>query len=155
MASPASVTWDVADITKDLIDNNWDTNNADKPQYIELRTEDSDGDTRKTVRRHNEYILFAEEGERGTEYSDIFWNTRDLTAGCYAELSTAESRARRNELFGEVERITVDSRTRNSTIGTPGGWDVLQMNANFIDDENYGWWVAEIHFMYTKRKDSV
>lgn len=153
--SVASVEWDVAKLTKGLIEDNWDTTNADKPQYIELRTEDDSGTTRKRVRRHNEYILFAEQQERGMEYSDIFWNTRTLTTACYAEISTAESRERREEILAEVERIAVEARTRNESIGTPGGWDNIKMEVTVTDDENFGWWVAEVTFNYTKRKDTV
>jgi len=155
MASPASVDWDVAKLTRDLIDDNWDSANGDKPEYIELRTEDSEGNTRKKVRRHNEYILFAEQQERGMEYSDIFWNTRNLNTACYVEISTAKSRARREEILAEVERIAVSSRTPNESIGTPGGWDRLQIEATVIDDENFGWWVAEVTFSFTKVKDNV
>lgn len=153
--SVSSVDWDVAKLTKNHIDTNWNKENAAKPQYIELRTEDDKGQTRKRVRRNNEYILFAEESERGMEYSDIFWNTRDLTAACFAEVSTAESRERREEMVAEIERIAVESRTGNSSIGTPGGWDNLQIQVTTIDDENFGWWVAEITFNYAKRKDAV
>lgn len=153
--SVASVDWDVAKLSKNLIDNNWDTNNASKPQYIELRTEDDDGNTRKRVRRHNEYILCAEEQERTMEYSDIFWNTRTLTASCFLELTTAKSRQRREDMLAEVERIAVAARTRNESIGTPGGWDNIQMEVMVTDDENFGWWVAEVTFTFTKRKDTV
>ena len=150
-----TVERDVTRLTKNLIDEHWDSANADKPQYIELRTEDDDGRTRKKVRRHNEYILFAEESPRTMEYSDIFWNTRDLTASCYAEISTAESRQRREEIFQEVERIALEARTPHESIGTPGGWDNLQIEATFTDDENFGWWVAEVTFNYTKKKQVV
>lgn len=153
--SVSDVDWDVASLTKDLILDNWDTSNAAKPEYIELMTEDEDGNTRKRVRRHNEYILFAEQQERGMEYSDIFWNTRTLTASCYAEISTAKSRERREDMLAEVERIAVNARTRNESIGTPGKWDNIQMEVTVIDDENFGWWVAEVTFNYTKRKNTV
>lgn len=153
--SVSSVDWDVAKLTKELIEDNWKSSNVDKPQYIELRTEDDEGSTRKRVRRHNEYILVAEESERGMEYSDIFWNSRNLNASCYVEISTAKSRKRREELLEEVERIAVNSRTRGESIGTPGGWDNLQINVTVIDDENFGWWVAEVTFNYAKRKDSL
>lgn len=153
--STASVDWDVASLARGLVDNNWDANNADKPQYIELRTEDGSGDARKKVRRHNEYILFAEQQERGMEYSDVFWNTRTLTASCVAEISTADTRQRREEMLAEVERIAVDARTENESIGTPGGWDNLKIEVSVIDDENFGWWVAEVTFTFTKRKDTV
>lgn len=155
MSSPASVNWDVAKVTKDLIEDEWDYANTDKPQYIELRTEDSEGNTRKKVRRHNEYILFAEQGERGMEYSDIFWETRNLNTSCYAEISTSKSRERREELIAEVERIAVNARTPNEDIGTPGGWDRLNLEVMVTDDENFGWWVAEVTFSYTKVKDNV
>jgi len=153
--SVSSVDWDVARLTEELIDENWDSGNADKPQYLELRTEDSEGNTRKRVRRHNEYILVAEESERSMEYSDIFWNTRDLSASCYAEISTADSRERREELLAEVERIAVNARTPGESIGTPGGWDRLRINVQVFDDENFGWWVAELTFNYEKVKESV
>lgn len=151
----SDLTWDVAKMTKELIDDNWDTANARKPQYIELRTENSTGDTRKRVRRQNEYILFAEQQERGLEYSDIGWNTRTNTASCFAEISTADSRERREELIAEVRRIAEEARTRNSEIGTPGGWDNVQIDMTVVDDDNFGWWVAEVTFNYVKRKQRV
>lgn len=153
--SVSSVDWDVAKLSRDLIDDNWDASNADKPQYIELRTEDSDGSTRKRIRRNNEYILVAEESDREMEYSDIFWNSRNLSASCFIELSTAHSRERREEMLAEVERIAVNARTPNESIGTPGDWDHLQIQATVIDDENFGWWVAEVTFTYAKKKESI
>lgn len=153
--SVSSVEWDVASLTKDLIEDNWDSSNAEKPQYVELRTEDEEGNARKKIRRHNEYMLFAEQQERGMEYSDLFWDTRTLNATCFAEVSTAHSRQRREELIAEIERIAVASRTRNESIGTPGNWDNLRMEVTVIDDENFGWWLAEITFNYEKKKESL
>lgn len=142
---------DVAVLTRDLLREEWNSGNAVKPEFIELVTEDDRGQQRKRVRRHNEYILFAEEGERTYEYPDLGWNARTLKAQCYAEVSTAESRERRSELLGEVERIAVSNRVE------PGGttWDVLEFKPTLIDDENFGWWVAEITFTYTKRLEVI
>lgn len=151
MTGVSDVEWDVATLTRDLIDNNW-SDGVRKPNYIELVTEDSQGNARKRVRRSNEYIHVAEEQERNLEYSDLFRSTRDLSASCYVELSTPESRQRREELFAEIERIGVAHRKRPDT---PGGWDDVTMTAQVIDDENFGWWMASISFSYTKRKDLI
>ncbi|PSP28619.1 hypothetical protein BRC65_01850, partial [Halobacteriales archaeon QH_2_65_14] len=94
----------------------------------------------------------AEDQERGLEYSDIFRETRNLSASCYVELSTPESRERREELFAEIERIAVEHRKRPDT---PGNWDDITLNAQVVDDENFGWWMASITFSYTKRKDLI
>lgn len=136
---------DIAKLTRDLIKDNWDSGEAPEPAHIELVTEDNSGTTRKRIRRHNEYILVAEESERGMEYSDLFWNTRDFTQACYVEFSTAESRERREEIFNEIERIAVEHRTNPET---PGNWDMLEISATIIDDENFGWWMGEFSFQY-------
>jgi hypothetical protein len=149
--SVSDVEWDVASLVRDLIDENW-SDDVREPDYIELVTEDEQGNARKRVRRTNEYIHVAEEQERGLEYSDIFRDARNLSASCYVELSTPESRQRREELFAEVERIGVEHRKRPDT---PGGWDDITMNAQVIDDENFGWWMASITFNFTKRKDLI
>lgn len=150
--SSTNVEWDVAALTRDLIDDEWDSTNTEKPQFIELVTENDDGATRKRVRRHNEYILFAEQGERTYEYPDLGWNSRSLEAECYAELSTATSRQRRSELLTEVERIAVAHRKRDDT---PGGWDVMQIGFTLVDDENFGWWSAQVTFSYAKRFELI
>lgn len=152
MTGVSDVEWDVASLTRDLIDEKWDDDSVRKPEYVELVTEDDRGNARKRLRRSNEYILVAEEQERGLEYSDIFRSTRDLSASCYVELSTSDSRSRREEIFSEIERIGVENRKRPET---PGGWDDITMSAQVVDDENFGWWMANITFNYTKRKDLI
>lgn len=145
-------TRDVAKMTRDLIQDEWDSANTKEPAHIELVTEDNSGTTRKRIRRHNEYVLVAEESERGMEYSDLFWETRDFNAACYVEFSTAESRDRREEMFREIERIAVEHR---SNPATPGDWDRLEVSATMVDDENFGWWMGEFTFAYSAVKRSV
>jgi len=147
-------TRDVAKLTRDLIDEQWGEGDTDprKPDYIELVTEDEQGNARKRVRRTNEYIHVAEEQERGNEYTDFQRNTRNLTGYCYVEFSTNESRSRREEMYDELDRIAVAHRKRPDT---PGGWDDLKFSAKIVDDENFGWWVGELNFEYTKRKDLI
>lgn len=152
--SVSDVEWDVAKITRDLIDEQWNEGNQNvrRPDKIELVTEDNQGNARKRVRRTNEYIHVAEESERSLEYSDLFYEARNLSASCYVEFSTNESRSRREEIFAEIERIGVEHRKRPDT---PGGWDNVNMNAQVIDDENFGWWMANITFSYEKRKEGI
>jgi len=152
MTGVSDVEWDIAQLTRDLIDDEWNEPDVRKPGYVELVTEDERRNARKRVRRTNEYIHVAEDQERGLEYSDIFREARNLSASCYVELSTPESRARREELFAEIERIAVEHRKRPDT---PGNWDDITLNAQVVDDENFGWWMASITFNYTKRKDLI
>lgn len=149
-----SVTFDVAVLTRDLIDNQWGkgSSDPDKPERIELVTEDEQGNARKRVRRQNEYIHVAEEQERGNEYTDFQRNTRNLAGYCYVEFSTPKSRARREEIYAELDRIAVAHRKRPDT---PGGWDEMTFGAQITDDENFGWWVGQLNFEYVKRKELI
>lgn len=147
-----NIDWDVASLTLDMIDQQWDDDRVDKPDRIELYTEDEDGNNRKRVRRTNEYIHVAEEQERGMEYTDVFWETANRSASCFVEFSTPESRERREEIFSEIERIAMSNRKRPDT---PGGWDEVKVSGSVTDDENFGWWMGQFTFSYTRRKELI
>lgn len=149
------VDWDVATITKEIIDSSWDADAdldaGDQPR-TELLTEDNDGKARQRVRRNaNEYILVHEPGEREMEYSDLFMSAEDKSALVSIEASTADSRDRRDVLFRELKRIANEHRKRPDT---PGNWDTLQIQtANTFDDTNFGWWVVEMSMIYSRDSD--
>lgn len=155
----SEVDWDVASLTEDMIDNNWDSpnNGIDKPDRIELLTEDDSGHARQRVRRNSkEYVLCYEPGERNLEFADIFWESKDKSAMVAIEASTQKGRVRRKEIFGEIKRIINAHRTRSEDTPTPGNWDTLAIQtANTFDDTNFGWHVVEITVEYSRHSDLI
>jgi len=155
----AEVDWDVATLTRDLIDNNWDSpgNGIDKPAKVELLTEDDTGKARQKVRRNSsEYVLVYEPGERDISSADIFHASEDLSAMCAIEASTQNGRARREEIFSELKRIINAHRKRSLDTPTPGNWDKLNIQtANPFDDTNFGWHVVEMTVEYSRHSDLI
>lgn len=146
------VQWDVANMTRDLIDSEWREDVVNKPEKVELYTEDEEGDTRKKVRRDNEYVHVAEVQNREIEYTDLFQNTENLSAACFVEFSTPVSRQRRELMFHEIKNIATEHRKRPDT---PGNWDTLEVNAEIYDDENFGWWMGRFTFSYSRKKHVI
>lgn len=155
----ADVDWDVATLTRDLLDAQWDSpgNGIDEPDKIELLTEDNTGKARQKVRRNSsEYILTYEPGERNVEFADIFWESEDESAMCAIEASTQKGRARREEIFKEIKRIINAHRTRSEDTPTPGNWDTLEIQtANPFDDTNFGWHVVEMTVEYSRHSNLI
>lgn len=155
----ADVNWDVATLTRDLIDDNWDSpgNGIDKPAKVELLTEDDTGKARQRVRRNSsEYVLVYEPGERDISSADIFHESEDKSAMCAIEASTQEGRERREEIFTEVKRIVNAHRKRSLPTPPPGNWDKLNiLTANPFDDTNFGWHVVEMTVEYSRHSDLI
>lgn len=153
------VDWDVASLTRDFLDDNWDSENNGiaEPDKIELLTEDDSGKARRRVRRNsNEYILTYEPGEREMAYADIFHASEDLSAMCAIEASTSDGRARRDEMFSEIKRLVNERRKRAGPVATPGNWDRLNIQtANPFDDTNFGWHVIEMTVEYSRHSDLI
>lgn len=155
----ADVDWDVANLTLDFIDGSWDSagNGIDKPDRVELLTEDSTGKARQKVRRNSkEYVLLYEPGERNMESADIFHESEDKSAMVALECSTQKGRSRREELFKEIKRLINERRKRSGPVTTPGNWDKLNIQtANTFDDTNFGWHVIEMTVEYSRHSDLI
>lgn len=145
-----SINWDVAKLTRDFLDNNWGTapssTNASKPANIELLSEDQAGNARKGVDYTEEYILVVETGDRQREYADGPRDVVDLGATCNMEVSTPQSRSRREALWDELLALVEYARKRSE--GTPGDWDTVSMTAAPVDDEVFNWWTLEMEWQY-------
>lgn len=147
----SDVDWDVAELTRALIDNNWGTlaesAGPTKPGKIELLSEDADGEPRKGVDYTNEYILVSETSSRGQEYIDGPRDVVDLNAVAFVEVSTPKSRSRREELWSEM--LVLAEYARKQRQGTPGGWDTVDVSSATIDDEVFNWWTFEMQWSYS------
>jgi hypothetical protein len=155
----ADVDWDVASLTRSYLDNNWDDagNGISKPDRVELLTEDNTGKARQKVRRNSsEYILVYEPGERNIESADIFHESEDKSAMVAIEASTQDGRARREEIFKEIKRLTNERRKRSGPVATPGNWDKLNIQTvNPFDDTAFGWHVLEMTVEYSRHSDLI
>lgn len=136
---------DVAGVLRDLIDDEW-TWGVTKPDTIRLQTEDEDGNPTKGVSASaQEYILIAETGDRAPE-----WNgprtVRDDANQASFEFATVESRARREEVYRELNDIAEAARDRreaNANGLNIGGWDTLDFSMTAPDEEIFNYWVIE------------
>ena len=112
----SDVDWDVASLTRDLIDSNWgslaESSGPAKPANIELLSEDNDGEPRKGVDYTEEYVLVSETSNRGQEYIDGPRDVVDLSAVAYVEVSTPQSRSRREEMWSEMLVLAEYARKR-------------------------------------------
>lgn len=147
----ASIDWDVAGITRDLIDNQWGQLPASagptKPAHIELFSEDSSGNARTGVDYTEEYILVSETGDRTREYSDGPRDVVDLGASAHLEASTPQGRTRREAIWAELLVIAEYARKRSQ--GTPGDWDTVDVTAAPVDDQVFNWWSLEMTWNYS------
>ena len=145
------IDWDVAALTRDLIDTNWgtlpDSANPPEPAHIELLSENNDGRPRKGVDYTEEYILVSETSTRSQEYIDGPMDVVDLSASAFVEVSTPESRQRREELWQEL--LTISEYARKRSEGTPGDWDTVIVDGATIDDEIFNWWTYEMEWSYS------
>lgn len=145
------VQWDVAALTRQFIADNWGnhprTTGVAAPDHVELYSEDADGNPRKGVDYTNEYVLVTETGDRGQEYVDGPRDVVDPSASCNLEASTPVSRARREEMWGELLALAEYARKRSE--GTPGNWDTVSIDGAPVDDETFGWWSLEVTWAYS------
>ena len=152
------VDWDVAELTRDLIDDNWEKNRSgreetvERPDKIELRTETNDERYRSRVQRGTEYVLVSETSDRQMEYADIFWESQNYDAVAFVEFSTAAGRDRFEAVFEEIGEIGVRHRKRPKT---PGNWDNLMLRSTKMDDENFHLWVGTFTFSYKRLMDVI
>jgi len=146
---------DVAEVLRALLDEEW-TWTAAKPETIRLQTEDEDGTPTKGVSAStSEYILIAETGTREPEWNGPR-NTLDYANQASFEFATADSRARREEVYGELRDIANAARDRREASGNAlniGGWDTLDFSISAPDEEVFNYWVLEgtVRFSATAR----
>lgn len=146
----SDVNWDVAELTRTLIDDNWgslpESDSPDKPAHIELWSEDQEGRPRKGVDYTEEYILVSETSNREETYIDGPREAVDLSAVAFVEVATPESRTRREELWAELLVLAKHARKRRE--GTPGGWDTVDVSGATINDQVFNWWAFELSWDY-------
>jgi len=146
----SDVDWDVAELTRTLIDDNWGTltDSADppKPAHIELYSEDENGNPRKGVDYTEEYILVSETSNREETYIDGPREAVDLSGVAFVEVATPQSRDRREELWSELLVLAEHARKRRE--GTPGGWDTVDVSGATINDQVFNWWAFELSWDY-------
>jgi hypothetical protein len=152
---------DVTALTRSFLDTHWPDGEAgdlppdsgiERPDFIELRTENEAGQARKGVDYTNEYVLVAETSERGHEYADLELFSVNYDAACFIEIATPRSRDRREDLWTAVRRVCEGGRKRSSDPGTPGDWDTLEIRGVPVNDSTFGWWAMECTVGY--RADS-
>jgi hypothetical protein len=146
----SDVEWDVASLTRSFIDSNWgslpESAGPEKPQHIELWSEDADGNPRKGVDYTEEYVLVSETSQREQTYADGPRDVVDLSAVAFTEVATPRSRTRREELWSELLLLAEHARKRRA--GTPGGWDTVDVSGATINDQIFNWWAFELQWDY-------
>jgi hypothetical protein len=148
MADP---DYDVPAKIVEILDTEWDTNNASKPGVIRVRRAEQ-----SVSPGTDEYILVASTQELLPEWRGGR-QTRDHSAAAFAEVKTITSHSRRMEIFNEIDRIVVDHRDRrdaeqNSERSEPiGDWDTLDYNATMPDEEIFDVFPIEYTFSFTAR----
>jgi len=121
---------DVANVLLDLLDVQYSWS-VGKPDTIRLQTEDESGRPTKGVDANvSEYILIAETGTRDPEWNGAR-TVRDDSNQASFEFATTESRARREEVYRELNQIAEDVRDRREASKNGlsiGGWDTLDFS---------------------------
>lgn len=137
--------YDVANVLLDLLDSGW-TWGVDKPPTIRLQTEDEQGRPTKGVDANvEEYILIAETGTREAEWNPTR-NVRDDSNQASFEFATSESRARREEVYRELNSVAEAVRDRREATENGyaiGEWDTLDFTMTAPDEEIFNYWVIE------------
>lgn len=134
--------YDVGSLTRDLIDNNWDTNNTAKPDYIRLTSENNSGRGQKGILNPatSDYIRIHQEGEGNVEYQATR-QSRDVTMAAFLNWNTPDSRSRFYDMHKEIDRILFASKRRiDSNPGTPDDWDTLGVSYTFSGGEQSKYW---------------
>lgn len=138
--------WDVASLTRDYIDTNWDTladsTGAAKPANIDLRQD------KKGVDYTNEYILVSETSTRNEEYIDGPRDVKDASASAFVEIATPQGRDRLHEMWQEMVVLSEGARKRSGTPGTPGDWDTVVTDGVTLPDDMFNWWAMEMEWRY-------
>jgi len=136
---------DVAEVLRALLDEEW-TWTATKPETIRLQTEDEDGNPTKGVSAStSEYVLIAETGTREPEWNGPR-NTLDYANQASFEFATADSRDRREEVYGELRDIANAVRDRREASANAldvAGWDTLDFSMTAPDEEIFNYWTIE------------
>jgi len=147
----SDLEWDVADLTRRLIDTNWgnlpESAGVEKPAHVELWSEDNDGNARKGVDYTEEYVLVSETSERSQEYIDGPREAVDLSATAFVEVATPRGRSRREQLWSELLVLAEYARKRSE--GTPGNWDTVDVSGATINDQAFNWWAFELSWDYS------
>lgn len=95
---------DVAQITVDLLNNNWNSDNVVKP------TIGISEDIKRLDLADGDGILVYETGPKLREKGDIFYSTHDFNSFVSIDIRTVTSRAQLYALLTEVDRIQVLKR---------------------------------------------
>ena len=142
---PGRPTMDVAEVLRALLSEEWAWT-VEEPDTIRLTTEDEQGNPTKGVSAStSEYILIAETGSRDPEWNGPR-NTLDYGNQASFEFATADSRARREEVYGELRDVAEAVRDRREASANRldvGGWDTLDFSMTAPDEEIFNYWKIE------------
>lgn len=151
MASMFNVTWDVAPLTLDYIDDNWgefdESDNPSKPEKIRLVSEDEDGNPKKGWDPASyDYVLISENESRNVTPVDGPRETYNLSASVNVRITTPKSRARRTAMWEELLLLALKARKRR--LETPGNWDTMTLEPQTVPDDNFNFWLFEGAWLY-------
>jgi hypothetical protein len=141
--------YDVGALTRDLLDNNWNTNNTDRPDIIRLTTEDNSGNHTKGIPNPatSDYIRVHQEGEATVEYQAQRLS-RDISMAAFLNWNTPDSRTRFYDMFDEIDRILQNAKRRRDN--TPGGWDTVDVSYTINGGERTKYWQGSATVTYHK-----
>lgn len=150
-----AVTWDVAPLTKNYIQNNWATLSASsspsEPDVYRLFSEDENGNPKKGWDpAGREYVLVKEIDEaRNIEWVDGPRDVANLSAQAQVRVTTPTSRARRTEMYDEVLVLYENVRKRRSQ--SLGSWDTITLEPVSVPDEMFNFWLSEWTWTFEKK----
>lgn len=150
-----AVTWDVAPLTKNYLDNNWGSLSASsgpsRPDIFRLFSEDENGNPVKGWDpAGQEYVLVKEVDEtRLIEPVDGPRDVFNLTAHAQIRVTTPSSRARRTAMTDEVLTLWENVRKRSSQ--SLGSWDTITLEPVSVPDEMFNFWMSEWTWVFEKK----
>lgn len=135
-----SVNWDVATVTRDMIQSGWSNTNID-PTIQRI-------DKAKRVNvASDDYVIVSDAADRDVSVESITRETYDYAAVARVQVKSAD-RSRRDEIWKEVVSIAQQNNKRSD--GTPGSWDTLDVATTAVrGDEQFNTFTAEIEFRYS------
>jgi len=143
----------VADALVNLLDSNWGSyaasTNPTKPDVIDTKQAAGKG----TDLANNDYVLLSRTTPISISYSDLPMSSQDIDAACFVEVKTADSDARRNEIFDEIRLIIEKNRKRPDT---PNDFDRMEFgDITPLEDETFGVYLIEFVVVFEARSRSV
>jgi hypothetical protein len=130
----------------DLIDTNW---GIDDTRTVIAKSDDI-GKGRDLATY--DYVEVSLTSPFSKEYADLFMSTQNIDSAVFVELK-ANTEARRDDMFEELERIMENHRKRPDT---PGDYDrIVWEDITPLDDEAFGAYVHEVAIGFVARSRDV